>query len=107
MESILLAACTALISSVIGAVVGAIVSKVKTVKKASDDARNESAELKKLMRQNIIMTCRMAIYDDHFSVDEKLDAYQIYRDHGGNHQTKKYMDSQVGCDVDEYLERHR
>ncbi|MBQ1449368.1 MAG: hypothetical protein IIZ12_00325 [Eggerthellaceae bacterium] len=107
MESILLAACTALISSVIGAVVGAVVSKVKTVKKASDDARHESAELKELMRQNIIMTCRMAIYDDHFSVDEKLDAYQIYRDHGGNHQTKKYMDGQVGCDVDEYLERHR
>ena len=59
-----------------------------------------------IMEQNIVMPCRMAIYDEHFTVDEKLDAYQIYRDYGGNHTTKQFMDTLVGCDVDEYLERH-
>lgn len=99
-------AFTALISSVVGALVGALVSKIKTVRKASDAARKSSDELKAIMQQNILMTCRMAIYDEHFSVDEKLDAYTVYRDNGGNHQTKTYMDGLVGCDVDEYLEKH-
>ena len=98
---------TALISSVVGAVVGAVVSKVKTVRKAADDARKSNDELKQIMEQNIIMTCRLAIYDNHFSIDEKLDAYEIYRSYGGNYQTKQFMDKQVGCDVDEYLEKHR
>lgn len=97
---------TALISSVVGAIVGALVSKLKTAAAAVDDAKRERAELKEIMEQNIIMTCRMAIYDNHFTVDEKLDAYEIYRSYGGNHQTKKYMDNLVGCDVDEYLEKH-
>ena len=105
-QPLITAIITALISSVVGAVVGALVSKIKTVRKASDDARRESAELKEIMTQNILMTCRMAIYDVHFSVDEKLDAYTIYRSNGGNHQTKKYMDDLVGGDVDEYLEKH-
>lgn len=107
MEPFITTIITALISSVVGALVGALVSKIKTVRKASDDARKSSDELKAIMEQNIIMTCRMAIYDNHFSVDEKLDAYEIYRSHGGNHQTKQFMDRQVGCDVDEYIERHR
>ena len=97
---------TALISSLVGALVGALVSKLKTAKNAVSDAKNERAELKSIMEQNIVMTCRMAIYDEHFTVDEKLDAYKIYRDYGGNHTTKKFMDELVGCDVDEYLERH-
>lgn len=98
---------TALISSVVGAIVGALVSKMKTAAKAVNDAKTERAELKSIMEQNIVMTCRMAIYDEHFDVDEKLDAYEIYRAYGGNHQTKRFMDEVVGCDVDEYLERHR
>ena len=107
MEPFFTTIITALISSSVGAIVGALVSKLKTAKKAVDDAKSERAELKHIMEQNIIMTCRMAIYDNHFSVDEKLDAYEIYRSHGGNHQTKQFMDAQVGCDVDEYIERHR
>lgn len=98
---------TALVSSVVGAVVGALVSKIKTARRAADDAKRESEELKSLMRQNIVMTCRLTIYDDHFSVDEKLEAYAVYREYGGNHQTKTYMDDLVGCDVDDYLEKHR
>ena len=107
MEVLITTAITALISSLVGAIVGALVSKLKTAAQAVDDAKRERAELKEIMEQNIVMTCRLAIYDEHFSVDEKLDAYQIYRDYGGNHQTKKFMDELVGCDVDEYLERHR
>ena len=107
MEPFVTAIITALISSVVGALVGALVSKLKTVKAVANDAKRERAELKEIMEQNVIMTCRMAIYDNHFSIDEKLDAYEIYRSYGGNHTTKRFMDSQLGCDVDEYIERHR
>lgn len=98
---------TALISSIIAAVVSAVVMKVKVVRKAADDAKKSNEELKDLILQNTKMTCRMTIYDSHFSTDEKLEAYVIYRDKcHGNHQTKKYMDDLVGMDVDEYLEKH-
>lgn len=106
MEPIALSVVTALISSVIAAIVSAVVMKIKMVRKATDDARKDSAELRELILQNTKMTCRLAIYDEHFSIDEKLSAYEIYRSHGWNHQTKTYMDELVGGDVDEYLERH-
>ena len=107
MNTIISLIVSSIISSTIGAIVAAIVSKIKLVRKASEDAKRGNKELMELMQQNILMTCRMAIYDEHFSVDEKLDAYAIYRDNGGNHQTKTYMDKLVSCDVDEYLEKHR
>lgn len=100
MEVLTMTAFTALVSSVVAAIVGALVSKLKTTTK-------EAAENREIQRQTLMMICRMAIYDEHFSVDEKLDAYEIYRDAGGNHQTKKYMDELVGSDVDDYIERHR
>ena len=110
MEPIYMAVITALVSSIIGAIVSAVVMKIKMTAQAIDDAKADreknNAELKELLLQNTKMTCRMTIYDSHFSVDEKLEAYIIYRSHGWNHQTKKYMDDLVGCDVDEYLERH-
>lgn len=98
---------SALISSVVGAVVAAVVSKLKMLRSASEEAKREAAELKKLITQNTIMTCRLAIYNDKFSIDEKLDAYDLYSSLGQNHDTKTFMDGVVGCDVDEYLERHR
>lgn len=98
---------TALVSSVIAAIVSAVVMKIQVVRKAADDAKKNNEELKDLIIQNTKMTCRTTIYDSHFSTDEKLEAYVIYRDKcHGNHQTKKYMDDLVGCDVDEYIERH-
>lgn len=107
MNPLLLAMFTALASSVIGAIVGAVVSKIKTVRKSGEQAEQDAAEMKEMLRQNMLMTCRLAIYDDHFSIDEKLEAYKIYRDTcHANHQTKKYMDDLVGGDVDEYLIRH-
>lgn len=100
-DLILTSIVTSAIAAIIGALVGAIVSKVKTASKAAEES-------KEMQRLTLMMTCRMAIYDEHFSIDEKIDAYVIYRDvcHG-NHQTKKHMDKLVGCDIDEYIERHR
>lgn len=107
MEPIAMSVITALVSSVIAAIVSAVVMKIQVVRKAADDAKKNNEELKDLILQNTKMTCRMTIYDSHFSTDEKLEAYVIYRDKcHGNHQTKKYMDDLVGCDVDEYLEKH-
>ena len=71
-----------------------------------EEERQIMAGVRDLLEQNTIMTCRMAIYNDHFSIDEKLSAYITYRSQGQNHRTKKYMDEQVGGDVDEYIERH-
>lgn len=110
MEPIYMSVITTLISTVIAAIVSAVIMKIKLTKKALDDARAErekdNAELKELMLQNTKLTCRLAIYDEHFSIDEKLSAYKVYSSHGWNHQTKRYMDELVGCDVDEYIERH-
>lgn len=101
METLLINALTALISALIGAIVGAIVARIKT-------ATKDATDMREMQRQNLKMTCRMAIYDDHFTIDEKLDAYVIYRDTcRGNHTTKTYLDGLVGCDVDEYIEKHR
>ena len=64
--------------------------------------------MREMQIMNLKMTCRMAIYDEHFTTDEKIDAYIVYRDKcHGNHQTKKYMDELVGCDIDEYIEKHK
>lgn len=64
--------------------------------------------MREMQIMNLKMTCRMAIYDEHFTTDEKIDAYIVYRDKcHGNHQTKKYMDKLVGCDIDEYIEKHK
>lgn len=113
MEALISTALTALISSVIGAVVAAVVSKIKITKKRAEEAKEraeqekqDAADLKLMITQNTVMTCRIAVYDEHFSIDEKLEAYKIYRDRGGNHKTKTYMDELVGCDVDEYLTKH-
>ena len=111
MEPIWMAVFTALVSSVIGAIVGAVVSKIKTMKQSSDEARAEFtaefAEVKEMLRQNMLMTCRLTIYSDKFTTDEKLEAYVIYRDScHANHQTKRYMDELVNDDVDEYLLKH-
>lgn len=105
-ELVVTVAITATISSVISAIVAALISRIKTVKKKNDDEKREAEDIRELIKQNTIMTCRMAVYDEHFDVDEKLEAYKIYSAAGGNHRTKTYMDEQVGCDVDEYIARH-
>ena len=106
MDALLATALTAFISSSVGAIVGALVSKIKTVRRQGEEQKREAEDLKLMITQNTVMTCRMAVYDEHFSIDEKLEAYKIYRSRGGNHKTKTYMDDLVGGDVDEYLEKH-
>ncbi len=106
LELISTALITSIISALVGATVGALVSQAKTVKQHSDEERQEAADTRELIKQNTIMTCRMAIYDEHFDVDEKLEAYKVYSANGGNHRTKTYMDELVGGDVDEYIARH-
>lgn len=99
---------SSLVSAVVAAVVSALIMKIKVARKASADAKQNSEELKQIVLIDTKMICRLVIYSDKFSVDEKLDAYVIYRDRcNGNHQTKKYMDELVGMDVDKYLEKHR
>lgn len=101
MELLITTAITALISSAVGALVGALVSKIKT-------STTEARDMREMQIMNLKMTCRMAIYDEHFTTDEKIDAYIVYRDKcHGNHQTKKFMDELVGCDIDEYIEKHK
>ena len=101
---------TAFISSLIGAIIAALVSQlIEAGKQSAKDvkkAQQEAKEMRDTLNQNTIMTCRMAIYDEHFSIDEKIEAYIIYRNKGANHRTKEYMDKQVGGDIDAYLVQH-
>lgn len=89
-----------LFTTILSSVVAALVAKFKT-------ATKDAADMREMQRATLMMTCRMAIYDDHFSIDEKIEAYIIYRDLGYNHQTKTYMDALVGSDIDEYIEKHK
>lgn len=104
---LVMTALSSLISALVAAVVSAVVMKVRVVRKASADAKQESEEVKDLVLHIATMVCRMVIYSDKFSIDEKLEAYVVYRDKcHANHLTKKHMDGLVGMDVDEYLEKH-
>ena len=104
-------AITAVISSAISAIIGAavasLISRAKVAKQRSDADRQEREDMRELLLQNTKMTCRMVIYDEHFDMDEKIEAYIIYRSHRWNHRTKQHMDMLLGCDVDEYLENFR
>ena len=64
------------------------------------------AKLDTTIKDQAMTTYRIAIYDSHFSVDEKLEAYSKYKALGGNHKTKAYMDELIGEDVDGYLDKH-
>ena len=88
-----------LIPAILSAIVGYLAGLLRKAKewRKEDRAAQEFT---------LLTVCRLAIYDDHFSVDEKVDAYRTYRAHGGNHQTKKYMDDLLGEDADAYLARH-
>ena len=88
-----------LIPTVLSAAVGYLAATIKRM-------RADAEEGKEMQEFTLLTVCRLAIYDDHFSVDEKVDAYRTYRAHGGNHQTKKYMDNLLGEDADAYLARH-
>ena len=69
-----------LVPTILAAVAGYLggqLRKVKEYKRKMDEDRRTLDEL-------TLMVCRMAIYDEHFTVDEKVDAYRIYKGKGGN-----------------------
>lgn len=88
-----------LVPTLLSAIAGYLAGKLRKVKADRDEDR-DMAEF------TLLTVCRLAIYSDRFSVDEKVEAYRTYRRHGGNHQTKKYMDELLGEDADAYLARH-
>lgn len=88
-----------LIPTLLSALCGYLAGILRKMKK-------DAAEGKEMQEFTLLTVCRLAIYDDHFSTDEKVDAYRAYRNHGGNHKTKKYMDNLLGEDADAYLARH-
>lgn len=88
-----------LVPTVLSAVCGYLVGALKKMKADADEGKE--------MQKFILLTvCRLAIYDDHFSVDEKVETYRVYRRHGGNHDAKKYMSELLGEDADAYLATH-
>lgn len=88
-----------LVPTVLSAVCGYLVGALKKMKADADEGKE--------MQKFILLTvCRLAIYDDHFSVDEKVETYRVYRRHGGNHDAKKYMTNLLGEDADAYLASH-
>lgn len=90
------------LSGLLGYVLG-LLRKAKAERERVEEERRRDREMQE---STLLMVCRLAIYDEHFSTDEKVDAYRMYRAHGGNHQTKKFMDTLLGEDADAYLARH-
>lgn len=84
-----------LVTAVCGAALGLVASKFAGVRQALGS-----------IDELTIMVCRLVIYNDKFSVDEKVDAYRTYRGRGGNSKTKHYMDELLGEDADDYLAHH-
>lgn len=95
-EYLLASAVSYIVPIVLGAVIGWLGAKVKHLAMRKRDADKLD-----------MILLRMAIYNEHFDIDEKLEAYALYKKRGGNHHTKKYMDDLLGMDVDDYLESHK
>ncbi len=106
-EFILSLVVSSVVSTLCGSVIGYLISKLKHAvakhKETVDLLEQQRKHDEKIDR----ITLRMAIYDEHFDIDEKLEAYELYRAIGGNHRTKKYMDEVVGMDVDEFLDHRK
>lgn len=92
---------TPIVSYVVTGLLGTIVGYLAVrVRKHRD--RDET------LRKVALMTCRSVIYQPEiYDVDERVDAYLLYRSLGGNHRTKSALSKQIGEDVDVYIERHK
>lgn len=88
-----------LVPTVLSAICGYLMGVLKKAKRDADEGKE--------IQEFILLTvCRMAIYDDHFSTNEKVETYRVYRKHGGNHDAKRYMSELLGEDADAYLASH-
>lgn len=95
------------ILGILSALIVALITALCTrIAKLTHEQRQHDQAEKKMMDAMALMVFRMAVYDEHFAIGEKLEAYVLYRSLGGNHQTKSYMDHVLGEDVDNYLEHH-
>lgn len=97
---------SAILSVLSALVVASITALTRSLHRRADEAAAYRRKREREERTRDMIMYRMAVYDEHFSTEEKLQAYQLYRAAGGNHQTKYYMDSLLGEDVDVYLEHH-
>lgn len=106
-EFILSLVVSSVVTTFCGTIIGVLISRLKGAAANHKETIEAMEAQRKRTEQIELITLRMAIYDEHFDIDEKLEAYVLYSERGGNHRTKKYMDEQVGMDVDEYIERHK
>ena len=95
-EALASPAISYIITAVLGALVGWLSLRIKDYQKQSHT-----------IDQVAIMTARQCIYSEHFDIDEKVDAYILYKSKGANHRTKQVMSDLVGMDIDEYILNHR
>lgn len=95
-----------LVPTVLSAIVGYLAGKLKSARSDREEREKQADGMRDTLDALTIMVCRLSIYDEHFTVDEKVDAYKLYRSKGGNHQTKKHMDELLGEDADAWLARH-
>ena len=85
------------VTGLLGTLVGYLAVRVKRYRKRDD-----------VIRKLALMTCRSVIYQPSiYDVDERVNAYLLYRSLGGNHRTKTELSKQIGEDVDLYIERHK
>lgn len=106
-EFILSLVVSSVVTTLCGTAIGILISRLKGAAAGHKETMEAMEAQRKRTEQIELITLRMAIYDDHFDLDEKLDAYILYAERGGNHRTKKYMDEKLGMDVDEYIEKHK
>ena len=86
-----------IVTGLLGTIVGYLAMRVRKHHEKDDT-----------LRKVALMTCRSVIYQPEiYDVDERVDAYLLYRKLGGNHRTKSELSRQLGEDVDVYIERHK
>ena len=105
-EFILSLVVSSVVTTICGTVIGILISRLRGAASGHKETMAAMEAQRKRTDQIERITLRMAIYDEHFDIDEKLEAYVLYSERGGNHRTKKYMDDQVGMDVDMFLAKH-
>lgn len=105
-EFILSLIVSSVVTTLCGTVIGILISRLQGAAAGHKETMEAMKAQRKRAEQIELITLRMAIYDEHFDIDEKLEAYVLYSERGGNHRTKRYMDERVGMDVDEYISKH-
>ena len=106
-EFILSLVVSSVVTTLCGTIIGILISRLKSVAVNHKETIEAMEAQRKRTEQIELITLRMAIYDEHFDIDEKLEAYVLYRDRGGNHRTKRYMDEVLGTDVDDFLDHRK